>query len=57
MRIWPSAVALLLSLTLSGCVVGKAVGVVADVAVTTVDVTTDVIGGAADAVTGSDDDD
>jgi len=41
---------LLLAISLSGCVVGTAVGVATDVVVGTVDIATDVVGTAVDVV-------
>jgi len=53
-------VVVLLCFALSGCIAAKAVGATARIAtsavVTTVDVTTDVVGGAARAVTGGGED-
>lgn len=56
MRIWPLSIVVILGVALSGCIAARAVGTVANVAVTAVDVTTDVVGGAVDVVTGDDDD-
>jgi predicted small secreted protein len=44
------AVVALLSMSLSGCIVGTAVGIATDIVVGTVDIATDVVGTAVDVV-------